>query len=391
MHTPDIFIRAADWAHARDFGCPAGIGLRHVLLELTGPPRVGVCTLDGPVLVPASWQVREVSVGWPATTPGVDILVLIHPGPLPAAVRSRIAAGPQGIVVVPALPEAPPFTSALLLDVRARLLHGELHALAARHPSVAGEMQVLAGGGGAGEVGATVPRVAVISPDPNVRVELPGFEIAEDAHVDAVVAVAPPAGWSSVDHTTLRDAAQRAGRLISTAPLPADIPGTVVRPGRPLVDSVRHALTLPATPMPTPRPGAWLRAAEQLERRRRLLLDAHLTDLIARRAVGELAELAREHGLPPTRPVDLREAAGQALLFGVVAGLALGRATWPAGPILGMLAGTFAALAAGWLRWWSGRRQAHSRWAADEAARIRRTPVCQPAVWLRRTLAKELR
>lgn len=391
MHTPDIFIRAADWAHARDFGCPVGIALRRVLLELTGPPRVGACTLDGPVPVPASWQVRDVSVGWPATTPGVDIVVLIHPGPLPAFVRSRIAAGPQGIVVVPALSDAPPFAPALLLDVRARLLRGELRALAARHPDVADELRVLEGGGSAGAAPAPVPRVAVISPDPNVRVELPGLEIAEDAHVDAVLAVAPPAGWTSADHPTLRDAAQRAGRLISTAPLPADIPGTVVRPGRPLVDAVRHALTLPATPMPAPRPGAWLRAAEQVERRRRLLLDAHLADLVARRDVGKLSELARDHGLPPSPPVDLREAAGQALLVGVVAGVAVGRATWPAGAVPGIFAGAFAALAAGWLRWWSGRRQAHSKWAADEAARIRRTPVCLPAVWLRRTLAKELR
>src|SRR5699024_8252827 len=37
VDTPDMFIRAADWAHARDFGCPAGLALRRVLLELTGP------------------------------------------------------------------------------------------------------------------------------------------------------------------------------------------------------------------------------------------------------------------------------------------------------------------------------------------------------------------
>lgn len=79
MRTPDIFIRAADWAHSRDFGCAAGIGLRRVLLELTGPPRVGACTLDGSVPVPASWQVKGVAVTWPATTPGVDVLVLVHP------------------------------------------------------------------------------------------------------------------------------------------------------------------------------------------------------------------------------------------------------------------------------------------------------------------------
>ncbi|MCS5480540.1 hypothetical protein NYP18_12840 [Corynebacterium sp. YIM 101645] len=387
MRTPEIFIRAADWAHARDFGCPAGIGLRRVLLELTGPPRVGACTLHAPVPLPAFWQVREVAVTWPVTSPGADIVVLVHPDPLPAAARSRIALGPQEVIVVRQLPVEPPFPAGLLPTVRSRLLHGEIRALAARHPQLADELLALAG---PAPTITRTPRVAVISPDPDTRVELPGIDIADDAHVDAVLAVAPPGGWTTADHPTLADAARRAGRLVSTAPLPAGIPGTLVPPGRPPVEAVRHALTLPAGPLPDVRPGTWLRAAEQLERRRRLLLDAHLTDLVTRRAVGELAQLAHEQGLPPAPPPRLREQLGQALLIAFVVGLAAGRAVWAAGPVTGATAGTLAALAAGGLRWWRGRREAQSRWAAEEAARLRRTPEHAPAVWLRRTLAKEL-
>ncbi|RSZ64705.1 hypothetical protein EAH68_03650 [Corynebacterium hylobatis] len=387
MRTPEIFIRAADWAHARDFGCPAGIGLRRVLLELTGPPRVGACTLHAPVPLPASWQVREVVVSWPATSPGVDIVVLVHPDPLPAAARSRIALGLQEVIVVRQLPEEPPFPAGLLPAVRSRLLHGEIRALAARHPRLADELLALAG---PAPTITRTPRVAVISPDPDTRVELPGIDIADDAHVDAVLAVAPPGGWTTADHPTLADAARRAGRLVSTAPLPAGIPGTLVPPGRPPVEAVRHALTLPADPLPDARPGTWLRAAEQLERRRRVLLDTHLTDLVTRRAVGELAQLAHEQGLPPSSPPRLREQLGQALLMAFVVGLAACRAVWAAGPLAAATAGMLAALAAGGLRWWRGRREAQSRWAAEEAARLRRAPEHAPAVWLRRTLAKEL-
>lgn len=387
MRTPDIFIRAADWAHTRDFGCPAGIVLRRVLLDLTGPPRVGACTLDGPVPLPSSWQVRQVAVAWPGTTPGVDVLLLIHSGPLSAAVRSRIAAGPQGVIVVPALPDSVPFSPELLLEVRARLLHGELRALAARHPHLADELLTVAGVAG---TRTATPRVAVISPDPTVSVQLPGMEIVADAHVDAVLAVAPATGWTCADHPTLRDAARRAGRLVSTSPLPAGIPGTVVHPGRPLVDAVRHALTLPAAPLPAAHPGTWLRTADQLERRHRLLLDAHLADLVARRAVGDLAELARRHRLDPAPPPDLREVAGQALLLALAAGAASGRAAWQVGPLAGVLGGACAALAAGGMRWRRGRREALAVWAAAEAARLRRGPTHPPAVWLRRTLAEEM-
>lgn len=375
MTTPDMFIRAADWAHARDFGCPAGLALRRVLLELTGPPRLGACTLDGPVPLPA-WPVREVTVHWPVTTTAVDAVLLVHPGPLPAAVRARLAAGPQHFHVVPALPAELPEVP--LVDVRTRLLAGELHALAARHPHVAAELHRIAATGQAVMTSAR-PRVAVISPVP-ADVDLPGLDVVDsDPHVDAVLAVAPPGGWSPADHPTLADAARRAGRLISTAPLPATIPGTVVRPGQSPADAVRHALTLPAD-LPAPRPGAWLRAADHLERRRRQLLDAATP--------ADLPTLARRHGLEPAAPPPPWEVLAQALLLGLVAALTVGRAVWFLGPVPGVLVGAIAAVLAGGLRWRTGRREAHRAWQRQETARILATPP-HGAAWLRRQLAKE--
>lgn len=359
MGTPDIFVRAADWSHARDFGCPVGLALRRVLLELTGPPRVGACTLDAPVPLPA-WPVREVGVRWPVTTTAVDVVLLVHPGPLPAAVRARLHAGPQHFQVVPALPESPPELP--LIDVRTRLLSGELRALAARHPHVAAELRAIAGPPSPRGVR---PRVAVIGPTPG-EVDLPGLEVVSgDPHVDAVLAVAPATGWSAVDLPTLRDAARRAGRLVSTAPLPADIPGTVVRPGQSPAAALRHALTLPAT-LPEPRPGAWLRAAEQLERRRRLLLDAAL-----------------HPDLPGAGELCL-----QALVLGLLSGLTLGRAVWFLGPVPGLLAGTAAGLVVGGLRWRTGRREARRARLREEATRVLREPAA-PVAWMRRQLAKE--
>ncbi len=373
VDTPDMFIRAADWAHAREYGCPAGLALRRVLLELTGPPRLGACTLDAPVPLPA-WPVREVTVRWPVTTTAVDAVLLIHPGPLPAAVRARLTAGPQHFHVLPVLPADPPEVP--LVDVRARLLAGELHALAARHPAVARELRGIAG---PAVLTRPRPRVAVIGPEP-AEVDLPGMEIVTaDPHVDVVLAVAPSGGWRAADHPTLRDAARRAGRLVSTAPLPADVLGTVVLPGQSPAAAVRHALSLPAA-LPAPRPGAWLRAADQLERRRRLLLDVvpH-TDLPA---------LARRHGLSPAAPPPPWEVLTQALFLATVAALTLGRALWFLGPVPGLLAGTAAGLLAGGMRWRTGRREAQRRWIRQETTRILRTPPAE-AAWLRRQLAKE--
>lgn len=342
-----MFIRAADWAHARDFGCPVGLALRRVLLELTGPPRVGACTLDGPVPLPP-WPVREVSVAWPVLTPGVDVVLLVHPGPLTAALRSRIAAGPQAVLVIPALPAELPDLP--LIDARLRLLAGELRALASRHPHVAGELRAIAGP----PVAVAVrPRVAVISPAP-VTVDLPGWEVVDgDPHVDVVLAVAPDAGWRAADHATLRDAARRAGRLVSTASLPSDIPGTVVRPGQTLVDALHLALRRPVA-VPAARPGTWLRAADRLERRRAII---------------------------PGRPPVFWDVAAQALALGGVAGLAAGQTT----PAVGVVA----AVTVGGMRWWTGRREAERAWLREENARLRARPHA-PATWLRRQVSEEM-
>ncbi|MDO5511246.1 hypothetical protein [Corynebacterium sp.] len=346
METPEMFIRAADWAQERDFGCPVGLALRRILLELTGPPRVGACTLDGPVPLPG-WPVREVCVRWPVLTPGADIVVLIHPGPLTAALRSRIAAGPQVILVVPELPARCPELP--LIDARSRLLAGELRALASRHPAVAGELLAIAGP----DLPARgVPRVAVIGPGSPV-VELPGCEVVNDPHVDVVLAVAPPGGWNAADHPTLRDAARRCGRLVSTAPLPADVPGQVLRSGQSELDAVWSALRRPVA-VPEPRPGTWLRAADHLERRR---------------------------PVTPGSPPVFWEVTAQAVALGAVAGLAAAQ-TAPA-------VGVAAAVTVGGMRWWTGRREARRAWLREETARLRTRPSA-PAAWLRRQVSEEL-
>ncbi|MFC6146717.1 hypothetical protein [Corynebacterium nasicanis] len=342
-----MFIRAADWAQARDFGCPVGLHLRRVLLDLTGPPRVGACTLAGPVPLPP-WPVREVTVTWPGLAAGVDIVVFLHPGPLPAAVRSRLQAGPPAVLVLPALPEVMPELP--LIDARVPLLAGELRALAARHPAVAPALLDIAGPAPAPR---PRPRVAVISPHP-VEVALPGCEIVSgDPHVDVVLAVAPPGGWSPADHPTLRDAARRAGRLVSTAPLPADVPGTLVPAGESWSRACQRALRRPPT-LPDPRPGTWLRAIDLLERRR-----------------------PGDPGQPPV----FWEVIAQALVFGALAGLAAAQ--------VGPAVGVGAALTVGGMRWWTGRREARRAWLREENARLRAVPRA-PTRWVRRQLAKEM-
>lgn len=358
VETPDMFIRAADWAHGRDFGCPAGIALRRTLLELTGPPRLGACSLDGPVPLPAWPGVRPVSVSWPVVTTAVDAVLLIHPGPLTAVVRARIAAGPQAFLVLSDVPQLPPTLP--LLDARVRLLAGELRTLARRFPDVAAELLAIAG---PEQLPPRRPRIAVISPEPvdSLATDFPGLDIVDDPHVDAVVAVAPPGGWRPHDHPTLLDAATRAGRLVSTAPLPAGIPGTVAHPDRPLLDAVHHALRQPRT-VPDTRPGGWLRAADVIARRRHREVIARL-----------------DHARPPS-PWTHRDLLIQVLFITALTALTLSRLH----PGLAVAAG----LGAGGLRWWTGRREAVAAWRRAETARLTAEPTAQ-ARWIRRQLAKE--
>lgn len=402
METPDMFIRAADWAHGREFGCPAGIQLRRVLAELTGPPRVGACTRTAPL--PLGWPgIREVTVSWPALSPGIDAAVLIHPGPLTAEIRARVRAGPCLVIVAPDLRSAEQVGGQIagqLIEVRTRLLAGELHALARRYPDHAATLTGIAGGPPAREM---VPRVAVIGPDPAshraVCAALAGVDLVDDAEVDAVIAAAPPTGWTDGDAVTLADAARRTGRLISTAPLPAGVAGTVVRPGQSLTGTLHLALSRPRT-LPAVRPGGWERAVAGLERRRLAHLDAELTRLLdwAREdgaaVAGELRDLAAGLGRTPGPSPDPLPVAGQAMLMAAVTGVAVGRLTWPLHPAGAVILGCVVAAVTGWLRWRAGRRQAWLRWAEREGVHLRRHLAAPgmtgtgPGAWLRRELAR---
>ncbi|WIM70825.1 hypothetical protein [Corynebacterium suedekumii] len=400
-----MFIRAADWAHAREFGCPAGVQLRRVLHELTGPPRVGACTLAAPV--PLGWEgIREVTVTWPALSPGVDAAVLAHPGPLTAAIRARVEAGPCLILVVPDLRSPERLRAeieASLVTVRTRLLAGELNALARRHPGHAAALTAIAGVAPALSATPRVPQVTVIGPDPATRAvavaDLSGTDLVDHAEVDAVIAAAPPGGWTDADAVTLADAARRTGRLVSTAPLPAGVEGTVVRPGLPLLDALHLALARPRT-LPTARPGAWERAAAGLERRRLAHADAELTRLLDRAredgagVAADLGTLAADHGRMLGPRPDPLPVMAQALLVAAAAGVTVGRLTWALHPAGAVVAGCAVAAVTGWLRWRSGRRYAWARWAEREGAHLRRHLAAPgmtstgPGAWLRRELAR---
>ena len=409
--TPPIFTRAANWAHARPFGCPAGRGLRHVLGELTGPPRVGACTLGTPVALPADWPpgvaVREVGVCWPAPTAGIDVVVLVHDGPVPPRARSRMAAGPALFLPVPDLTVesgrrvAGHLDPATVVAVRARLLAGELRSLAVRHPGLAGELETVAG---------TVPppragggRITVIGPDERCRRGVATqlaerFEVVGDGDVEAVVAVAPPGGWGPADTPTLADAARRVGRLVSTAPLPAGVPGHRATAGQ-LPSLLELVLERPRQgPLPESRPGAWARAAEQLERRRRRSVEErirHAVELAGREGPADLPEfraLGRELGVgevPGPARRGLVEPLVQLLVLSLVAGLALGRLLWVLDPTLGAAAGLSLAGVLVAVRWRGLHRQRWLRWAGEQAARLRgAAAVDGPRAWLRRTLAR---
>lgn len=392
-----MFLRAADWAHERDFGCPVGMDLRRILTELTGPPRVGACTMEGSVPLPAGHGVREVTVSWPALSLGSDAAVLVHPAPLPPAARARIHHAAPLVLVIPVL-HRPAWDAALaqveaqLVTVRLRLLAVQLRLLAARHPSVAEELVAIAS-----EAEPRRPRVAIIGPDPRARAQAAalaqGVEVVEHADVEAVLAVAPPSGWSPEDVPTLIDAARRSGRLISTTPLPPGVDGIVAAPGE-----LAQALTRPrAGVLPAPRLGAWQRAVEHCERRRRLLIDAHLAHLTAHAdkqpaaTIAGLQAAARSYQLPEPVPPRLGSLAVQAMVLGVAAGAALGRVVWWWHPVAGAIVGVAAGVVVGWLRWVRGRREAQVLWAEREAARVRRAVAAGggqrdgPQRWLHRT------
>ncbi|WP_290218035.1 hypothetical protein [Corynebacterium atrinae] len=398
-----MFIRAADWAHGREFGCRVGMDLRRILGELTGPPRVGACTLEGSVPLPDCAEIREVTVTWPGLSLGIDAAVLVHPAPLPPEVRARIHTASPLVVVVAELDRSSwEFVLARvkeqLIEVRLRLLAVQLRLLAARHPVVASELA-----GIAREAEPRRPRIAVIGPDSDACAQVAaaarGVDVVDHSDVDAVLAVAPSAGWGPDDVPTLIDAARRSGRLISTAALPPGVDGTVAAPG-----DLAQALARPrAGVVPAPRIGAWQRAAEHCERRRRLLFDAHLVALIAQAESDPAAVLrglravALSNSLPEPGKPRLGSLALQAVVLGLATGAAICRVLWWWQPVLGIVLGLGAGVAVGWVRWVRGRREAQVLWAEREAARLRRATALGaaqrdgPQQWLHRklTLARD--
>lgn len=391
---PAIFPAAADWAQARPFGCVVGRSLRDILGELTGPPRVVVCTFAAvlPVELPGTIPVHA---PWPVLRSGVDLCFLIHPGPLPARARARIASGPLAFLHLhdAAGVSADMIPGKLLLDARARVLRGELEALARRHPPAAVELRALA------ELGPGPPvrelgRVAVIGPDAGrreaVRALLGDFEVRDAADVDVVVAVAPESGWGAADVGTLRDAFERVGRMLSTAPMPSGGPEVVVaRAGEELPGLVKRLLAQPAVaPTPELLPVGGRRALAVLRQRERQRFEFELSQCTQ---TSQLAELARNHhlGSLPGRGV---RALVEPLTFALVAAVAVARLGWPLSPVLGMVAGTLAGGMSVVLRWRAGERrrvrelagELRQRWGLPD---ITSGESDTPSGWIRRELS----
>ncbi len=422
VSTPAIFTRAADWAHARPFGCRAGADLRRALTDLTGPPRIGACSLEAPVPLPASWSepadVREVTVHWPVTTPGVDVVLIVHSGATPPRVRSRMLAGPALFIQVDGLDDAAArrladtLTPSRLVAVRTRLLAGELRALATRHPGLAEDLRRIADLAIA--PASPTARVAVIGPDAvrrdavtrHLRRTLPGIEIVGHGDVEAVVAVAPERGWGATDVPTLDDATRRVGRLVSTAPLPTGVDGHRATEGQ-LTEVLAAVLDRPRVMAPPePRTGAWWRAAERLEQRRRrdLELDLQAAVALARddgpAAVGRLHALDRRLGGgfidAPGRDMVL-EPLAQSAPLALLAALAVGRLLWPVHPMAAVGAGAAVGMVLGWRRWRRARRGRWTAWATEQAGLLRQGYLrgqgaggapAGPQAWLRRALAR---
>lgn len=395
--TPPIFTATAAWVQDRPFGCPAGTALRDILLTLTGPPRVAACTLSAPVPLDLPGTI-PVTAAWPVTQPGVDLCFLIHPAPLPPRVRSRLAQGPALFVHVRTTAEITLTDEAALLPVRARLLRGELRALALRHPEFAGELNGLAALAPAEAPTPEPPTLAVIGPAPERRRELSArladFRILESGDVDAVVAVAAPEGWAATDAATLIDARNRIGRLVSTAPLPDGVAGpgvAVARRDSEVPDLLEQLLTRPrAGAAPAPEPGNWHRALTHLRRQGLRRLEREVNECTQ---TSQLAAVAERHGLGEL-PARGRWQLLTPFLVALVVGIGVGRVSWPLHPGLAVVGAVVLGGLVGLLRW----RQAQRHWLREAADVLRRrwmqpdiTSVGSmgPVGWLRRELVVE--
>ncbi|QGU01129.1 hypothetical protein CKALI_01145 [Corynebacterium kalinowskii] len=239
-------------------------------------PRVGACTLEVPLSITLS-DAHSVHLTWPAIGVDVDVIFLVHDGPLDAKTRDRIAVGPAEFVVVPAVTDIPMAWDALdperLELARARSLWQGLAGLGLQPP----EMPELT----AGQCSAVV-----IGPEEDDRLRVAallaaaGIVVESGFGADVVVAVAPKRGWDPQDYPRLEAAFARVGRMVITAPLPRSVCGeAVVASEEEAVAEVRRQAQLPPlAPLPEVNPAAWERCAHRLERQllvaRPALIDA---------------------------------------------------------------------------------------------------------------------
>lgn len=269
VDVPENFRAAATWAEGRAFGDAAGMAVRGVLNELTGPPRIGVCTVDAPVRVTVPGA-RMVHTHWPAVGSGTDVVLLIHAGEVPGRVRSRMRAGPQEFIHIEDKEQAENYTIGVseLLRIRERLLNCELHALSVRFPELSG---LAADPVVPQDMGA--PRVVVIGPDADRVAEVRDIlaehvEVVASADADVVVAVPGGRGFLLIDAPTIQDAWRRVGRLVTLSPLPEGVCPQAVPAGWDLVDTVRRVAHQPAGwDLPAVSDARWAQAVEKMERR----------------------------------------------------------------------------------------------------------------------------
>lgn len=245
-------------------------------------PRVGACTLDAPVAIALN-DAHSVHLTWPAIGVDVDVIFLVHAGPLDAKTRDRMAAGPAEFVVVAAAADIPHAWETLdperLDRARARSLWQGLAGLGLNPPELPDPSLE--------EISAVV-----IGPDEADRRRVAakliqdGIRVDSGLGADVVVAVAPKRGWEPEDYPRLSAAFAQVGRMVVTAPLPRSVCGEAVRvrEGEVGAEVRRQAQLPPLAPLPDAQPAAWERCAHRLERQalgaRPALLDALVITIV---------------------------------------------------------------------------------------------------------------
>lgn len=239
--------------------------VRALLRRCGERPRVGACTLDSPVHISLP-DSHAVQVLWPAIGVDVDVVFLVHDGPLSARIRNRMAAGPAEFVVVRSVAEIPVAWNGLDPDLleraRARALWHGLMGLGISLPALSEP--------------STPCRVCVLGPDPEDRrrvrglIEAAGFSIDNSAGADVVVAVAPAAGWSPQDYPMLKEGFHLIGRMIVTAALPSGVcPEARCSAEAELARAVWQSMSdPPLAPLPDRQESAWERSAARLAQAR---------------------------------------------------------------------------------------------------------------------------